>query len=144
MASPHHEIESDTTETELFRVLEVLQPTEKQHMPLVVAGTLATRGILRWYEDTPRNRQAKIGPALDEGKRVETLKDGKGRQLLLISDIEAVPEGSQIMIDGHKPVVGIDGEQVPAAELLMPGDVIEIRHGGDDLTVNLVDLADAV
>lgn len=129
-------------ESELFRVLEVLKPGESQ-TSLVVAGTLASRGVLRWFNDTPRNRRKEVNPALDEGKRVESIVLSDGRQLLLISDVEPVPEGNKVMIDGNKPVLGVDGELVPAAELLLPGDIVELRSEGDEIQLSLVDLADA-
>lgn len=133
----------ELSHTELFKVLEVLQPDEANHMPMVVAGTLASRGVLRWFKDTPKNRRKEVNPALDEGKRVETVALKDGRQLLLITDVEAVPEGNKVMIDGNKPVIGVDGEAVPAAELLIPGDIVELHNEGDEVRLSLIDLADA-
>ena len=80
--------------------------------------------------------------ALDAGKRVEKVTVRDGRDLLLISDVEALPNGDKIMIDGSKPVMGIDGEQVPAIELLMPRDVIEIAQIEGEVAISLVGLVD--
>ncbi len=144
MPKPTSTFETPGSNTELFRVIEVLSQGEKGSIPVVVAATLASRGVLRWFKDTPANRRDKISQALDDGKRVEPLNLNDGRRLLIISDIEAVPNGNQVMIDGRKLVVGIDGEQMPAAELLIPGDVIELRDQDEDVILSLVDLADAV
>lgn len=127
--------------TELFRVTSVSETDA-----VVFAANFTSRGVMRWVKDTPRNRRREIKKAFDSEnrQRVESFTTRQGRRLLLITEVEPVPEGDKIMIDGTKPVVGLGGEEIPAAELLQPGDVIALHERNQDVIVELVDLAPEV